>query len=267
MLGGQVSVAQTDALAGTWELAIGGRDGGIAYVTFDGPSMTGYGITRAYFMPFTILGTRTGTLGAFVCDYSADLSGSTDSNYCEVIRVEEYINYVSPHPFAGTLTGVADADKLKATIDARGISPVKGTRPTTMPDLSGTWSGVVKCTTLWLTITTPPAGCPVTPLTPFKKSILASETWTITPTAGRPGSFDITGDGSVLSNSFVVTGTAIVNSHNRLTGFVQVDFGPIGLVFHNFSGKVNPQKGTLKIKGFDTHHGVLGKISGQLTRE
>lgn len=201
---------------GTWEVAIRGTGSsagatGIAFMTFNSDqSLTGYGLTP--YTMFTLSGAWTlDSSGETVGNYTEDLNGGTIS---------------------GSFIGKARAGKLlRGTVVAGdGTFSILGNAAGTLPDLSGSWVGLV---------------------TEARTTVV--ETYNLTPMGGYPGVFEISGSGSGPDGQFSISGDVIATSKGNIAAFGESDFQAGGTDLSYVSGKYNFTKQTATLNGGDSN--------------
>jgi hypothetical protein len=211
----------TDAQVGSWEVQIknigGLKETGIGYITLNGDAtFSGYSLTTLSLGIATYSGTwstgdRTWSAadkGSILIVFSQSLNGQTAD---------------------GMLFGKLSSNsqikslKVKATFDSGRSYSFKAKRVSSMPDISGNWTGTVK-----------QAGQTVV------------ESFTATSNPNFAGVFDFSGQ---IGGSLTGTGQVIVASNGAVSGYSITETG--GGLAATISGKVNPSNGSLTTKGID----------------
>jgi hypothetical protein len=102
-----------------------------------------------------------------------------------------------------------------------------GEQPASLPDLTGSWTAVVKRHTKTL-----------------------HETYTITASTNFPAVFDVTGDGLSDTGSFTLSGTIIATSNNKLNASIDRTFG-VDTQHSLLTGRVKSGSSDMQLKGDD----------------
>ena len=197
---------------GTWEVSILGSDRGTSIMTFSNDfTVTGGGITRDQFGFFTLAGNwsldshgdvivscvlSTNGVGSGGASFTARLSRSGR------FRGNGHDNHGKPLHF-------------------------RGEQPSNLPDLTGSWTAVVKRHTKTL-----------------------HETYQITASTNFPSVFDLIGDGLSDTGSFTLSGTIIATPNNRLNASIDRTFG-VDTQRSSLAGKVKPKDSDMRLNGRD----------------
>lgn len=218
---------------GNWELSItrtgrSAKENGTVSVTFNtNNTLTGYGLTTATFMVFTLTGTwNVDDKGKLSGEYTQDLFGDLlDADF----------------------TGTAVTGK-RIEMNAQGILgtfKLKGTPMRPIPDLSGSWNSSLIQTTN------------------RSKSV---ETYQFTNSIDFPAVYGIVGNGTNGNGSYAVSGIAIVTAAGGVTAFKVNDFGGDEMTGDTLRGKYHPRTKTISLTGTHTDNLDSEAIRARLSR-
>ncbi|HUJ71706.1 MAG TPA: hypothetical protein VLZ30_05645 [Verrucomicrobiae bacterium] len=205
-----VSGGQPISPVGSWEVVISGAARGTSIMTFSNDtSVSGYGILRKQFGLFTLTG-----------NWGFDTNGNV------VVACVQALNGVN------TAISFTANVRHSGTFQAKGSSTAgalqfKGATVSDLPDLTGTWTAVVK-----------------------RRSKTLHETYTITVSTNLPAVFNVTGSGLSDTGSFTLTGNIIATSNNKLNASIDRTFG-VDTQRSSLYGRFKPAKPELALKGVD----------------
>jgi hypothetical protein len=200
--------------AATWEMTVKGpaKATCVLKLSEDG-ILQGSGIEQSLCGPFTVTGT-----------WSQASSGSISGVFTETFPA---LSCLSATSITGTfIAKPSQKSKTSATaLDSRGKSTWAVRIDQSFPSMPATWQAV---------------------LTVGKTQ--RAETLDIIPSDTQPGWFDIQGQSN--DASYTLTGAMIVTSRKAVTAYIVRDL-PSGPVASFYTGKFNPSKGVLQLKGLD----------------
>lgn len=221
-----VSRGQTLSPVGTWEVTILGSDKGTSMMTFSNDlTLTGYGITQKQFGFFTLAG-----------------NWSLDSHGDVIVSYVQSINGVGSGGASFT-TRLLRSGRFRAKGgDNNGKTlRFKGQQPSSFPDLSGSWTALVK-----------------------RRSKTLHETYNIAASTNFPAVFDVTGDGLSDTGSFTLSGTIITTSNNKLNVSIDRTFG-VDTQRSSLAGKLKHRESDMRLKGDDdtnAHLAIKATLNG-----
>ena len=207
-----ISRGLTLSPVGTWEVTIFGSDRGTSIMTFSNDlSVTGCGVTREQLGFFDLAGTwRFEAHGDVIVSYVVSTNDVGSGGASFTARLSR-------------------SGKFRANgHDNNGkVLHFKGEQPSGLPDLTGSWTAVVKRHTKTL-----------------------HETYTITLSTNFPAVFDVTGNGLSDTGSFTLSGTIIATPNNKLNASIERTFG-VDTQRSSLYGRFKPRKSEMDLKGRD----------------
>ena len=197
---------------GTWEVSIVGSDRGTSIMTFsNGIAVTGCGITRDQLGFFTVAGNWSlDARGGVIVSYLMSTNGVGSGGASFTARLLH----------SGRFRGNGHDNDGK-------LLRFKGEQPSSLPNLTGSWTAVVKRHTKTL-----------------------HETYAITASTNFPAVFDVTGNGLSDTGSYTLTGTLIATPDNKLNASIDRTFG-VDTQRSSLSGKVRTKDSVIQLKGSD----------------
>jgi hypothetical protein len=206
-----IARGQTLSPVGSWEITILGPDRGNAMMTFSNDfTVSGYGITRLETGMFTLTG-----------NWGFNSHGDVVVAYLQ--------SFGSTNRAASFTAQLKSATRF--TADGRGTDGhfrLKGEAAGAIPDLSGSWTALVK-----------------------RSGKTLHELYAITASTNFPSVFDVTGTGLSDTGSFTLDGEFIANSHDKLAAFINRTFSGSNTVASSISGTIKTHKPTMSLHGSD----------------
>ena len=211
---GQPAISRGVALSpvGTWEVSILGSDSGTSIMTFSNDlSVTGCGITRDQFGFFTLAGNwRLDANGGVIVSYLLSTNGVGSGGGSFTARL------LPSGWFYGKGRDV-DGKMLR----------FRSHQPSSIPDLTGSWTAVVR-----------------------RRAKTLHETYTVTASTNFPAVFDVAGGGLSDTGSYTLTGTIIATPNNKLNASIDRTFGA-DTQHSSLAGSVNAKDSNIKLNGLD----------------
>ncbi|MGA2137354.1 MAG: hypothetical protein ABSH14_00680 [Verrucomicrobiia bacterium] len=198
---------------GTWEVSILGFDTGTSIMTFSNDfTVTGCGIMRHQFGFFTLAGNWSlDAHGGVIVSYLLSTNGVGSGGASFTARLLH----------SGRFRGSGHDDNGK-------LLHFKGEQPSNLPDLTGSWTAVVK-----------------------RRGKTLLETYDITASTNFPAVFDVTGNGSSeTAGSYTLTGTIIATPNNKLNASIDRTFGA-ETQHSSLAGRVKHKDSDMRLKGRD----------------
>ncbi len=205
---------QPAPIVDTWEVSMMGVPRATCDLRFAADStVSGYGVEESLCGAFTVTGT-----------WSEDTRGNMSATFNQSFA-ESNCHHVAS--IDGTFTAKPSKNRKVNAIarDSLRAFRWKAARDPSLPVLIAGWRGALK----------------------VKKS-KTEEIYDLTPADNKPGLYEIQGQSA--DATYTLTGALIVTSRNRVTASIVRQL-PTGPVTSFYTGKVNPRKQTLSLKGVD----------------
>jgi hypothetical protein len=209
---------QSPSPVGTWQVHILGSDRGTAMMTFSNDlTVSGYGITQNRFGFFSLTGNwRFDTNGNVIVAYVASLNGVGSGGASFTARLSR-------------------SGRFRARGSDNSSKPLRfmGEQPPDFPDLSGSWTAMVR-----------------------RHGRTLHESYTITASTNFPAVFDVTGSGLSDTSSFTLLGAIITTSRDRLNASIDRTFG-VDIQRSSLAGIFKPRASVMQLSGEDDAHARL----------